>query len=819
MLGIVDFPISEDRIVITKPKALNSFLRIAPSKAEYETASNQAILGTNHSTQSSSPNQLSSKPLRVALIGSYVPRKCGIATFTHDVFQSLNSFESISKIDVFAMGDEDVYDYPAEVVCEIHKTPESYRKAASIINAGKYDILFIQHEFGLFGGVSGDMIFELIDRVTLPVVTMLHTVLKEPNEDQRRVIKRLNDRSGAMVTMSQRGKSFLETIYRINEDRIEVIPHGIPNTSPRNLLQNKLQFGLNNNLVALTFGLIGPGKGLEYVIDALPEIVNRHPNFIYVLLGATHPNLIKTQGESYRDGLRAQAEKLGVGEHLHFENRFVGVRELTQWIGAADVYLTPYLNEAQITSGTLSYAYGCGTPVVSTPYWHASDLLAEGRGCLVPFRDADAIATQVNELLGDENRRNQMADDAYVHGRSMIWTAVGNRLADVLSRCSRSPTTPKSHLLPGIPFPSGKSNLSHLFRMTDDTGIVQHAICALPNRHEGYCVDDNARALLLTLLLEQMGADTAGISSLQSRYAEFVNHAIDEESGRVRNFMSYARDWLEIVGADDSVGRTSWVLGACIGRTNQEGIRMWANRLYMPVLRHVANTGSLRAWCFGLLGVCEYRRHDANNIEINMIGQDFLSRIEFRLEESRFEDWPWFEDRLTYDNAKLPHAVLFGAKSFGQPRLFSKALSTLEWLCKVQTSPQNLFLPIGSDEFFIRGQVRSMFDQQPVEAWATVSACIYAYSETGDIKWMAEAKKAYDWFHGRNVSGFVVADHSTGGCFDGVHADRVNFNQGAESTLAWLLADVEMRMIGEKIPSTLQVNAAVEPVSNWIPGG
>jgi glycosyltransferase involved in cell wall biosynthesis len=730
------------------------------------------------------------------LIGSYVPRKCGIATFTHDIFHSLNAFESIDKVDVFAMGDDDVYDYPSEVVCEIQQAPSSYRQAAHIINARKYDILFIQHEFGLFGGVSGDMLFELLDQVTLPVVTMLHTVLKEPNDDQMRVVKRLSDRSRAMITMSQGGKSLLKSVYHVSENSIDVVPHGIPTTSPRNLQQNKLQFGLDNNLVALTFGLIGPGKGLEYAIDALPEIVSRHPNFIYVLLGATHPNLLKEQGESYRDGLRLQAERLGVGEHLHFENRFVGVRELTQWIGAADVYLTPYLNEAQITSGTLSYAYGCGTPVVSTPYWHASDLLAEGRGCLVPFRDSGAIARQVNELLDDEPRRNHMADNAYLHGRTMVWTAVGSTLSDLLQRCTQTVPLMISQSLPDIPFPSGNCNLTHLFRMTDDTGIVQHAICALPNRHEGYCVDDNARALLLTLLLEQMEADIPQIGSLQSRYAEFVNHAIDEESGRVRNFMSYSREWLESVGADDSVGRTSWVLGACIGRTNQEGIRLWSKRLYMPVLRHVAKTGSLRAWCFGLLGVCEYRNHDTNNTEVNSIGLDFVSRIAFRLKESRSEDWPWFEDRLTYDNAKLPHALLYGAKSFGNPDLFLEAISSLEWLCKIQTSSNGLFLPIGSNGFFIRGQSRSMFDQQPVEAWATTSACLYAYAATGKKKWMDEAKKAYDWFLGRNIRSFVVTDPSTGGCFDGLHIDRVNFNQGAESTLAWLLADVEMRMIG-----------------------
>jgi len=781
--------------MIAKPKSLNSFRVSSPTKSDYENKAHPIRLGVAHLTQPASPPQPTVKSLRVALIGSYVPRKCGIATFTHDVFHSLNDLETIAKVDVFAMGDHDTYDYPSEVAYEIQQTPESYRQAANRINDGQYDVLFIQHEFGLFGGVAGDMLFELLDQVTLPVVTMLHTVLKEPNDDQTRVIKRLSDRSKAMVTMSQRGKSFLKSIYHVSENRIDVIPHGIPNTSPRDLQKNKTQFGLNNHFVALTFGLIGPGKGLEYAIDALPEIVAHHPDFIYVLLGATHPNLLKNEGESYREGLRLQAEKLGVSEHLHFENRFVGVRELTQWIGAADVYLTPYLNEAQITSGTLSYAYGCGTPVVSTPYWHACDLLADGRGCLVPFRDADAIAKQVNELIDNEERRNQMASDAYTHGRTMVWSAVGNTLANLLHRCTKMAPTVNVMSLPEIPFPEGKSDLQHLFRLTDDTGIVQHAICALPNRHEGYCVDDNARALLLTLLLEQMGADAPGVASLQSRYAEFVNHAIDEESGRVRNFMSYSRNWLEVVGADDSVGRTSWVLGTCIGRTNQQGIRLWAKRLYMPVLRHVASTGSLRAWCFGLLGVCEYRSHDLTNSEVNAIGEEFLSKIAFRLDETRDDNWPWFEDRLTYDNAKLSHAMLAGAHSFNKSKLASVALASLEWLCEVQTSANGLFVPIGSDTFYIRGQHRSLFDQQPVEAWATISACNYAYTATGDPKWIAEAKKAYDWFLGRNISGLVVIDTSTGGCFDGLHDDRVNFNQGAESTLAWLLSDLEMRMI------------------------
>jgi len=618
--------------------------------------------------------------------------------------------------------------------------------------------------------------------------------------------------------MSQRGKAILQTVYQVSENRIEVVPHGIPNTPPRNLNQNKKEFGLGNHQVALTFGLIGPGKGLEFAIDAIPEIVSRHPDFIYVLLGATHPNLMKRDGEAYRDELKRQAERLGVGKHLHFENRFVGIRELTQWIGAADVYLTPYLNEAQITSGTLSYAYGCGTPVVSTPYWHACDLLSEGRGCIVPFRDSAAIAQQVNDLFDDEQRRTAMADNAYLDGRTMIWPAVGKMLANVLLRCVPKETLIRTTAPLKHSNLCGTTNLQHLFRLTDDTGIVQHATCTLPNRHEGYCVDDNARGLLLTLLLEQAGGTTTaqenvGIGSLQSRYAEFVNHAVDGESGRVRNFMSYSRNWLEIVGADDSVGRTCWVLGACVGRTRKEGMRHWAKRLFMSVLRHVANTGSLRAWCFGLLGVSEYRKYDLQNSEMNAIGYDLMSRIAFRLDQSRSETWPWFEDRLTYDNAKIPHSLLSGAQSFDQPEYSRAALGSLRWLCDIQTAGSGVFLPIGSNGFYVRDQARAVFDQQPIEAWATTSACLCAYQMTADSSWLVEAKKAYDWFFGKNICGLAIADQSTGGCFDGLHDGRVNFNQGAESTLSLLLADLEMRMIVTQNPSIRNDLKYVEPIT------
>jgi len=739
--------------------------------------------------------------IRVALVGSYVPRKCGIATFTEDVHRSLSALRSVDIVDVFAMGDGGSYEYPTEVAYEICKTPASYHEAALKINAGHYDVVFIQHEFGLFGGDAGNMLFELFDRIPVPIVTMLHTVLKTPNTTQLSVLKRISNRSHRLITMSQRGSDFLKDVYDVTCEKIDVIPHGIPNTPQRDLDRNKQQFGLAGKQVALTFGLIGPGKGLEYAIDAMPSIVKDNPNFIYVLLGATHPNLIAEEGEKYRDALMTQAEKLGVESHLRFENRFVEIEELTRWIGAADIYLTPYLNEAQITSGTLSYAYGCGTPVISTPYWHASDLLSKGRGCLVPFRDSVSIAEQVNSLLRDTQRRESMAENAYVHGRTMIWPAVASRLAEVLRSCvidgREQASQNRSHqeLGSNAECLTSNINLNHLIRLTDDTGVIQHATCLLPNRHEGYCVDDNARALLLSLALERLGVDDAQICSLQTRYAEFVNHAIDEPTGCVRNFMGYDRRWLEDLGSNDSIGRTCWVLGSCVGQTRHQSLRLWATRMFMPVLRSVSSTNSLRAWCFGLLGVCEYQHTDSGNTEINQIGRDLLARIALRLNQSRTTNWPWFEDRLTYDNAKIPHAMLAGSIRFGVPHWRRQALESLDWLCQLQRGPGGCFLPIGSDQFYVRNGVRSLFDQQPIEAWASISAYLAAYKLTRDAKWYLEAERAFGWFFGRNIVGQRMIDDVTGGCYDGLHDDRVNQNQGAESTLSWLLASAEMRLV------------------------
>jgi hypothetical protein len=508
------------------------------------------------------------------------------------------------------------------------------------------------------------------------------------------------------------------------------------------------------------------------------------------MLGATHPNLLKEQGESYRDSLKTLAETLGVVQHLRFENRFVSVEELTRWIKATDVYVTPYLNEAQITSGTLSYAYGCGTPVVSTPYWHAAELLADERGCLVPFRDASAIAQSVSSLLTDDIRRMSMATQARLHGRSMIWPAVAKELSRVLKESIEMPQKNNAFATPR----TSEIDLRHLLRLTDDTGVVQHAMCAIPNRHEGYCVDDNARALLLTLYLDKLGVNSSEVAVLQSRYAEFVNHAIDESSGQVRNFMSYSRNWLEESGSSDSIGRTAWTLGACVARSNQSGVRTWAKRLLPSVLQRVDECDSLRSWAFGLLAIAEYREIDKEDRLINGIGQSLMERLSKAYFMNSTPEWNWFEDRLTYDNAKLPHALMAIAHSFGNASLVEQMLGALGWLCDQQCNAKKCFVPIGSDQFYVRGSVRSYFDQQPLEAWASTSACLYAYCLTSDRRWIDQANLAYAWFHGNNSLGICMVDASTGGCFDGLHSNRVNLNQGAESTLSWLLADAEMRI-------------------------
>jgi glycosyltransferase involved in cell wall biosynthesis len=760
---------------------------------------------------------------KIALIGDYAPRKCGIATFTSDLHRALvDQYPSIDSTVVPVNDVAEGYDYPPEVRFEFSQQDlDSYRRAADFINFSNSDLACLQHEFGIYGGRAGQYILALLRDLRIPIVTTLHTVLREPTAEHRRVILELADLSSRLVVMSERGRAFLLEIYGVPEQKIDLIAHGIPDTPFVDPNLHKDQFGFEGKHVLLTFGLLSPNKGVEYALNALPEVIREFPKLIYVVLGATHPELARAQGETYRRSLKRLAAELGIGKHVVFYNRFVERHELTEFIAAADVYLTPYLNAAQITSGTLAYAFGCGKAVISTPYWHAEELLADNRGVLVPFRDSSAITRELSNLLRNEQERNAMRKRAHGLGREMTWSYVSHLYMASFQRARQSridgPIRPLPvHTLEERPWMLPRWRFDHLLRMTDSTGMLQHARYTIPDVAHGYCTDDNARALLFAMYLEDMGLDTPEIQQAATRYAAFVNAAFDSDRRRFRNFLDFERRWQEDVGSDDCFGRAVNALGACTGRSKQRSLQSWAMELFHRALSASTELSSPRAWAGALVGIHEYFRRLTGDRVVNQVRDTLTNRLIDIYEHTASDDWPWFEEGLTYDNARLPQALILSGPV--NPKALEIGLRSLRWLVKNQRAPQGHFRPIGCNGFFRRGEERADFDQQPIEAQATVVACADAYRVTEDSVWLTEALLAFDWFLGRNDIGLELYDPSTGGCHDGLHEDRVNENQGAESTLAFLLSLAELRRVESSLAAFRNVaEIAREPPPGELP--
>jgi glycosyltransferase involved in cell wall biosynthesis len=739
---------------------------------------------------------------KIAFIGDYLPRKCGIATFTGDLRGAIADQYPDTECIVVPVNDvTQGYEYPPEVRFEFQEQDlDSYRRAADFLNFSNAEVVSLQHEYGIYGGPAGRYIIGLLRDLRMPVVTTLHTILREPSNEQLSVMEELADISARLVAMSERGKSFLMDIYGVPEQKIDVIAHGIPNIPFVDPNFYKDQFGVEGKQVLLTFGLLAPNKGIEYVLRALPDVIREFPNVVYLVLGATHPNLLRDHGETYRLSLERLARDLGIRKNVIFYNRFVELHELTEFLGAADLYITPYLNPSQITSGTLAYAFGCGHAVISTPYWHAEELLADNRGVLVPFADAGAFAREICGLLRDEPRRLTMRKRAYLLGREMIWDHVALLYMESYQRARRSridvPQKPLAiPTLEDRPWELPRWRLDHLLRMTDATGIFQHARFAIPHFADGYCTDDNARALLVAILLEELGQGSPAVQEASTTYAAFLNAAFDWDKRRFRNFLSFDRRWQEEVGSDDSFGRAMWAMGTCIGRSKRINLPAWAMQTFERALPTITELSSPRAWASTLLGTHEYCRRLSGDRLVNQVRDTLTGRLIEAYERTQADDWQWFEDVVSYDNAKLPHALILSGRWTNNSRAMEVGLRTLRWLADVQRSPRNHFRPIGSNGFYHRGQEPAEFDQQPIEAHAMVSAAIEAYHATEDPFWLNEARMAFDWFLGRNDLGMELYDSSTGGCRDGLHLDRVNQNQGAESTLSYLLSLAELKSL------------------------
>jgi glycosyltransferase involved in cell wall biosynthesis len=750
---------------------------------------------------------------KIAFLGDYLPRKCGIATFTTDLRCAVAAEFPAMQCLVVPVNDlAGGYDYPAEVRFEIEEQDlPSYLRAADFLNITDVDVVCVEHEFGIFGGPAGSHVLALLRELQMPIVTTLHTVLREPNTEQRRVMRDLIRLSTRLVTMTERGQQFLREVYQAPPAKIDLIPHGIPDMPFADPNYFKDEFGVAGKQVLLTFGLLSPNKGIEYALRALPDIIREYPNIVYIVLGQTHPNLLRNEGEAYRLSLERLAKDLGVQKHVVFFNRFVELEELMRFIGAADIYLTPYLTEAQITSGTLAYAFGAGNAVVSTPYWHAAELLTAERGKLVPFRDAKAIAVAVVELLRDEPLRHSMRKHAYKLGREMVWSRVAQLYMNSFeqARQDHSFVGRKSSPIKTLDQQPGQlpeMKLEHLFRMSDSTGIFQHASFTVPNFAEGYCTDDNARALVLALKLQKLGHGSPRLGAQAATYAAFLNHAFDRKRGRFRNFMSFDRHWLEEVGSEDCQGHALWALGLCVSQSGQGSFQMLASELFEQALPVAADFMSPRAVAFTLIGIDEYLRRFSGDRRANQIRESLTAKLIQRYADAATDEWQWFEEVVSYANAKLPHAMILSGRCLNNGTMLELGLKTLRWLIKIQTSDAGSFRPVGSNGFYPRGHERAQFDQQPIEAQVTIAACIEAYHATGDMLWVTEARRAFEWFLGRNDLGLALYDSTTGGCRDGLHVDRLSQNQGAESTLAFLLSLAEMQALQNTITSFKEPN-------------
>ncbi|HEU0123242.1 MAG TPA: glycosyltransferase family 4 protein [Bryobacteraceae bacterium] len=706
------------------------------------------------------------------------------------------------------------YAYPQVVRFEIEEQDlSSYLRAADFLNISNVDIVCLQHEFGIYGGPAGGHILALLRELRMPVVTTLHTVLREPNTDQRRVMEGLISLSTRLVVMTDRGRQMLREIYLAPASKIDLIPHGIPDVGFVDPAYFKDLFGVEGRVVLLTFGLLSPNKGIEYVLNALPQILQEFPDVVYIVLGATHPNELREHGEAYRLSLELLAKRNKVDKNVIFYNQFVDLENLKEFIGSADIYITPYLNEAQITSGTLAYAFGAGKAVVSTPYWHAAELLADNRGVLVPFADSPAIAREVTGLLRDDNRRHAMRKQAYRIGREMVWSSAAHLYMHSFEASRLEVTAPtrrslgartldqKARELPRL-------KLNHLRRMTDSTGVFQHAIFSIPNFSEGYCTDDNARMFVLAVLLGEAEEEPESVRTLATTSAAFLYHAFDNATKRFHNHLSFARQWLDERGSEDCHGRALWALGVGVGRSPFRGFQMMAGQLFAKALPPLPEFTSPRAWAFGLIGIHEYLHRLSGDSFVNQAREVLTDRLMEQFERTALADWQWFENELSYDNAKLAHALIVSGHATGQKEVLDRGLRALGWLMDQQTSKKGHFRPIGSNGFYQRGGTRADFDQQPIEAQATVSACLDAYRATADIRWYEKAQLAFDWFIGWNDLGLELYSPETGGCRDGLHVDRANGNQGAESTLAYLLSLAEMRL-AQSVVTSFQTPAAL----------
>lgn len=726
---------------------------------------------------------------KIALIGNYLPRKCGIATFTHDLNEGLkaNGVETA----VLAMSDGiNNYNYPSDVVLEIEQNDiNSYINAAEYLHTNKFDTVILQHEFGIFGGKDGKHIIQLLKRLRMPVVTTMHTILDNPTENMSKVVSELGRLSCKIVSISSMGLSLLEKIYGISSEKCVHIHHGVHKIENQDVSGLKKKLGVENKKILLTFGLLSKNKSIEVVINALPEVIKKHPDTVYIVLGATHPHVLKHEGEDYRHSLIRLVKKNGLEKKVLFINRFVSNEELFDYLKMCDIYVIPYLGEKQISSGTLIYTMGAAKPIISTPFWYATEMLAENRGMLFNFKDSVQLGDKINDLLDNDDKRETIAQNAFALAKECYWPSIGKQYYDLTSIIIDEEGVIKNEYELAdeseLKFTYPPIKLNHLQLMTDNTGILQHARFSIPNRSHGYCTDDNARALLLTVMMQNDVQDVDELNRLTSIYLSYLDFAFNTEKGKFRNFMSYSREWLDEKGTQDSNGRTIWALGYTAANTNVSSFYHHSDTLFKVGLKMVDSIYHPRSLAYTILGLANHSlvREEQEIIDILKKKASHLYTV---FDKTIDNEWLWHDHKVTYGNSRIPQALIFAGWFLKDNDMANRGLKILDWLIEKQFR-DDIFSPIGNNGW-LTPENKAQFDQQPLEANGMIDACLQAESYTGLEKYGNYAMKALSWFTGDNDIDEPIYDFSTGGCNDGLMPAGVNMNKGAESTISWLMS-------------------------------
>lgn len=745
---------------------------------------------------------------KVAIIGTYLPRLCGIATFTSDLRKSLAEEFKDTEFFCIPINDKPGYSYPSEVNFEITEQDlNSYRQAVDFLNINNVDLVSLQHEFGIYGGNAGSHILTLLRELRMPIVTTLHTVNKNPKPEFKKVVQELAELSDQLVVMSNKAIEFLEDIYQIPEDKIGFIHHGIHDVPFVDPNFYKDQFGVEGKLVLLTFGLLHPFKGIENVIKAIPEVLKKYPDLVYIILGSTHPAVLSKDGESYRLYLERLAQSLGIAKNVIFHNRFVTIKELIEFIGAADIYITPYLAEDQITSGTLAYSLGAGKLVMSTPYHYAKEMLADGRGILFPFNDPEAISKQLIKHYSNTAKRHSTRKKAYLYGRDMVWKQVARQyihcFGNVLEERQRHPKMIfTSKTLEDRPLELPILKLDHLKRMTDKTGLLHNAIYTIPNYSQGYTTDDNALGLIFTTILEEEGGlFLKDAQDLTIQYMAFIWNSFNEESVSFYKHLSYDHNQLYQEGMEVTHGRVIWALGTVIGHSNHFGLQSMATRIFHKALMATSNFSDLLGVSCTIVGIHEYLRKFSGDSNVLQLRKKLATILMDSFKKHSKTDWLWFEEKLKYCNGKLPHALILSGRWLEDPEMFETGINSLKWLYNISCIGDGIFTPINHTDKEHLGSERHHFPQLSVEIYDFISACLEASKNNPGSEWYEYAEKAFNWYLGKNDLGLQVYDPETGGCRDGLEPNNVNQNEGGDSTLSFLLSLLELKQFNNIIGS------------------